>query len=143
MKISKILCCVNNDALADSAFELGLTLAEKLEADFALVSILDPKLLSAPESGVDLWTLRNAFKSEIDYLFTRLLKKNQNSEITKFFEEGDPKKMIVEIANNWHADLIVIASHSRTGISRLLMGSVAESVLRHAKCPVLVMPANK
>ncbi|MGZ3773409.1 MAG: universal stress protein [Pseudobdellovibrionaceae bacterium] len=142
MKISKVLCCVNNDPLADSAFELGYDLAQKLGAEFGIASILDSKLLQAPESGVDTERLRAAFKNEIDQLFARLLKKRPDSNIAKFCEDGDPKKLILEVANNWNTDLIVIASHSRKGISRVLMGSVAESVLRHAKCPVLIVPAN-
>jgi len=57
---------------------------------------------------------------------------------------GDPATAIVETADNEHADLIVMGTHGRTGITRLLMGSVAESVVRKANCPVLTIkqPAN-
>lgn len=51
--------------------------------------------------------------------------------------------MIVATAAEWNADLIVIASHGKTSLSRAPMGSVAESILRHSKCPVLVVPAQK
>lgn len=142
MKISKILCCVDNDPLAESVFEFGFEIAQKLGADVALLSVLNQNLLQTGESGVDVWTLQNSLKHEMDQLFERLLKKKENPNIAKFYEEGDPKNLIVEIANNWNADLIVIASHGRKGIRRVLMGSVAESVLRYAKCPVLVIPAH-
>jgi nucleotide-binding universal stress UspA family protein len=52
---------------------------------------------------------------------------------------GDPGISCVERSEEIDAELIVIASHGRSGISRLLLGSVAERILRHAKCPVLVM----
>jgi nucleotide-binding universal stress UspA family protein len=52
---------------------------------------------------------------------------------------GDPATAIVETADNEHADLIVMGTHGRTGLTRLLMGSVAESVVRKAKCPVLTI----
>jgi nucleotide-binding universal stress UspA family protein len=57
---------------------------------------------------------------------------------------GDPATAIVETAENEHADLIVMGTHGRTGLTRLLMGSVAESVVRKAGCPVLTIkqPAN-
>ena len=50
---------------------------------------------------------------------------------------GEPAERIVEIAEAEHCDLIVMATHGRTGFRRLLMGSVAEEVVRTAKCAVL------
>ena len=51
----------------------------------------------------------------------------------------DPAIDIVDYAKEIHADLIVIGTHGRTGVSRLIMGSVAEHVVRTAPCPVLVV----
>ncbi|MGE5112215.1 MAG: universal stress protein [Acidobacteriaceae bacterium] len=50
---------------------------------------------------------------------------------------------MVKAANEWPADLIVIGSHGRGGVERLLLGSVAESVTRHAACPVLVVRGDE
>jgi universal stress protein A len=52
---------------------------------------------------------------------------------------GDPATAIVDAAENEHADLIVMGTHGRTGLTRLLMGSVAEAVVRRATCPVLTV----
>jgi nucleotide-binding universal stress UspA family protein len=52
--------------------------------------------------------------------------------------EGDPRPLIVQEAERWHADLILIGSHGRSGMRRFLMGSVAEYVVRHAPCSVEV-----
>jgi nucleotide-binding universal stress UspA family protein len=49
--------------------------------------------------------------------------------------------MILRVAEEIHADLIVMGTHGRTGLGRLLMGSVAEQVVRRAPCPVLTMKA--
>jgi nucleotide-binding universal stress UspA family protein len=51
---------------------------------------------------------------------------------------GDPAEAVVQLAEQEGADLIVLGSHGRTGLSRLLMGSVAEVIVRKAHCPVLV-----
>ena len=51
---------------------------------------------------------------------------------------GDPSTTIVSFAQDLGADLIVIPSHNRGGLKRLLLGSVAEAVVRNAPCPVLV-----
>ena len=56
---------------------------------------------------------------------------------------GDPATEIVRVANEEHADLIVMGTHGRSGFSRFLMGSVAELVVRHANCPVLTYKAPK
>lgn len=56
-----------------------------------------------------------------------------------WLEEGDPGPMIANVAADRHCDLIVMGTHGRTGVTRLLMGSVAEQVLRGAPCPVLTV----
>jgi len=58
-------------------------------------------------------------------------------------EEGDPAAVILQIAQERQCDLIVMGSHGRTGLRRLLMGSVAEQVLRRAPCPVLTLKAHE
>ena len=53
--------------------------------------------------------------------------------------QGDPREMIVDIARAEHADLVVVGSHGRTGLSKLVLGSVASHVVAHAPCNVLVV----
>jgi len=55
---------------------------------------------------------------------------------------GDPGKKIPEVAEKLGADLIVIPSHGRTGLQRILLGSVSEQVIRNARCPVLVLRSS-
>lgn len=59
--------------------------------------------------------------------------------VTQVVREGDPGLMIADYAAEVQADLIVMPSHGYHGVKRLLLGSVAERVLRHANCPVLVL----
>lgn len=58
---------------------------------------------------------------------------------------GDPAKAILRLAKDENVDIIVMGSHGRSGLSRMLMGSVAEAVVRNAECPVLTykQPAQK
>lgn len=55
------------------------------------------------------------------------------------FSSEDPAKEILTLAREQQADFIMMGTHGRTGLSRLLTGSVAEAVLRHAECPVLTV----
>jgi nucleotide-binding universal stress UspA family protein len=64
---------------------------------------------------------------------------DQDVRVEHRLEEGDAAKAILEVARENPASLIVMGTHGRTGLGRLLMGSVAEQVLREAPCPVLTV----
>lgn len=70
---------------------------------------------------------------------SKFLADHHASEVTQLIREGDPGLMIADYADEAHADLIVMPSHGYHGVARVLLGSVAERVLRHAKCPILVL----
>lgn len=67
------------------------------------------------------------------------LNEEQYKDLNLHIDIGDPGYRIVEFAEKLGADLIVMPSHGRTGIKRLLIGSVAERVVRLAHCPVLIL----
>jgi nucleotide-binding universal stress UspA family protein len=58
---------------------------------------------------------------------------------SEIVDVGDPKTKIIDHAADWHADLIVVGSHGWKGLNRFLLGSVSESVARHAHCSVEVV----
>jgi universal stress protein A len=62
-----------------------------------------------------------------------------NIEVERIVVEGDPAVEIARLAKEHKADLIVMGTHGRSGLGRLLIGSVAEAVLRKAPCPVLTI----
>jgi len=55
---------------------------------------------------------------------------------------GDPAEEVISLAHTRKVDLIICATHGRSGLSHLVMGSVAEKIIRHAPCPVLVIRAG-
>lgn len=73
-----------------------------------------------------------------EYL-SKYLKQHGVSGVTEEVREGDPGLQIAEYATSMQADLVVIPSHGRHGVQRLLLGSVTERVLRHVECPILVL----
>jgi nucleotide-binding universal stress UspA family protein len=60
-------------------------------------------------------------------------------EVEEEIVHGDPAAEIVRVAGEREVDLIVVSSHGRTGLGRIIFGSTAEAVVRHAACPVLVV----
>jgi len=59
--------------------------------------------------------------------------------VEEMIAHGDPAAEIVRVAEERDVDLIVISSHGRTGLGRIIFGSTAEAVVRRARCPVLVV----
>ncbi|MBI2826166.1 MAG: universal stress protein [Planctomycetia bacterium] len=100
-----------------------------------VLPVLDPA-----EPGVIWTTVDNSVREKhaLDALRERLKeKKYQGLKMAVLF--GDPGSEIAHFAQDNKAELIVLPSHGRTGLRRLLIGSVAEKVVRLAHCPVLVL----
>ncbi len=76
-------------------------------------------------------------KASVDMV--KEIAKKENIEIEALALKGEPYNVIVDIAKKEKASFIVMGSHGRTGIERLLMGSVTERVIGHAECAVLVV----
>lgn len=144
MSFQKILVAVDGQPLAERAAEVAAELARSLGAQVAFVYAADPALSYAPESGISSGELIDRDKEQGQRLLSRLCQEiSLPSSPRSFLEVGKPANEIVRTAKEWTADLIVLGSHGRAGIARVLLGSVAEAVLRHAPCPVLVVRAKE
>ena len=81
--------------------------------------------------------MRDAGRECLKRSETRL--RNAGFEVVSKLDEGDVRQVILDEAAAWPADLIVLGSHGRTGLNRFLLGSVSESVVRHAPCSVEIV----
>ena len=134
----RILIGADGGTLAAHAAAVGVELAVSLGAEIAFIHAIDPALTQA--TGITPGDLIAADEREGRRLiaeFARLVPQPSSPRV--FIQVGKPAAEIVGTAKEWPADLIVIGSHARHGIPRALLGSVAEAVLRHAPCPVLVI----
>lgn len=137
LKIQTILVPVDFSDPADQALEIARSLARDHQAKLVLMTSPPPQPQPPLSEGFapELGDPRLVEESR------RLLTQAANS-ITDLSVEtrlivGAPGPSIVAAAKDCSADLIVMGTHGRTGMLRVLMGSVAEHVLRHAPCPVL------
>jgi universal stress protein A len=140
MGFRRMLIALDDSAAAAHAADIGADLARSLGAEVALVHAVDPTLAATPETGVPAATLlADADHDARLSLATHAARLALPTPPLAFIRVGRPAHEIIAAAREWQADLIVIASHGRRGVPRLLLGSVAEEVVRHAPCPVLVV----
>lgn len=140
MDFKKVMIPIDESPLSIIGLERGLALAAKLSAEVALVHVVDSRIITA-ETGFPAAKLLEELRKSGRSLLDRALAKATSGKAVPwtFIREGVPAKEIVAAANEWGTDVIVIATHGRSGVSRFFMGSTAEEVLRHATCPVLTV----
>jgi nucleotide-binding universal stress UspA family protein len=126
-----------------TAAEAGLaeaeTLAKARGATLLILHVQEPMM--AFDCALYYGPLEPATET-LDRLLHEVTPSDPTIRVQHRLSMGDPATEIVRVANEEKVDLIVMGTHGRTGFSRLLMGSVAEQVVRHAPCPVLTYKAS-
>jgi len=153
----KILVALDNSARRQEVFEKALALAQATEANLMLCHVL-----SAYEEGSPGIPIRSyqAYYPVLEDSTWRLYQKHweefEARGIAQLRQEldiassvgvaaefsqssGEPTRTICSMADSWGADLIVVGSHGRRGLSELLLGSVSNYVMHHANCSVMVV----
>ena len=116
-------------------------LAEQ-DRDLHVIHVV-PELPAATYPGLTQDPLDDELRTrEATEALQRALCETASDEISIDVRVGDAGHRIVEFAKEISADLIVMPSHGRSGLSRVLLGSVAERVTRHAPCPVLILRSS-
>jgi universal stress protein A len=128
-----------NDFSQSSTFAFGVAaaLARDYGARIVVVHVAEPALAVALDgvmvSPPDIdW---EALRQRLCYLCPS----DAQVQVEHIVAEGSPPTDIVRLAQDYNADIIVMGTHGRTGLSRLVMGSVAEQVVRRAPCPVVTV----
>jgi nucleotide-binding universal stress UspA family protein len=140
MPFQHVLVAFDGSEFAAHALEVAASLATAVGAQIGVVHVIDAKLVSS-ETGVPAdqqWALLRADAKAL--LDTAAATLPGPAPCWKFLREGTPWAEIVESARTWPADLLVIGTRGRSGLARLVFGSTAEGVTRHAPCPVVVVP---
>ena len=132
-----VLVPIDFDELSYSAIAPAKEFVET-EADLTLIHVLAPL---HPADPAAMWhTLDNEQrKHKVREFLVQKLNELGYQEIEIKLAIGDPSTEIIDYAKEISADLIVLPSHGRQGISRFLVGSVAERVVRLSPCPVLIL----
>jgi nucleotide-binding universal stress UspA family protein len=145
MKLKRILVPVDFSKQSLRALDYAIDLARPTAAELVALFVIEPIYYAEPDlagvaagpTGGLLEQQRSGGEKQLERLRTRLAKRR--IALRTLLQTGTPYQVIVDTAQRLKADLIVISTHGRTGLSHLLMGSVAERVVRAAACPVLTI----
>lgn len=147
-QLQKILIAVEDSKYSDKVASYGYDMARKFGAVVALLHVndipvstpyvTDPMLNETPVVMPDVMEAQDESGKKLLERVAELYGEGVTSYT--FNKLGNPKDEILQTAIEWSADLIIVGTHGRTGIDHFISGSVAEKVVRKAKCPVLIIP---
>lgn len=143
----KILLPTDFSDHADEALRYALALAQTHAASLCLVHAYDILPYTLPEGmpmvdDVQMGQLREALEKRLQDA-AKHARDSGAAQVTTHLATGPAPAEIVRLANELHADLIVMGTHGRSGLTHLLLGSVTEKVVRKASCPVLTVPLRE
>jgi universal stress protein A len=146
-RVKKILCPVDFSEISDEALEIAIQMAEKFGSTFSILYVLPrPAYYDWTLTGMSNIVLDDYFEKSKKEAETKIKNLKQIIETDHPFlevdyeisDKMDTAQAIIDKAKASKADLVVLGSHGRRGMNRILLGSVAESVLRHAGCAVMI-----
>lgn len=147
--MKKILVAVDGSEGATKALDLALNLAEKLDAEVQIVSVVQPVESIIPrfpplaQPSAFYTSLINEMENRLKAVLSETLKgakeKKPKLKISTRLLKGRPADKIVQMAKEEGFDIIVIGSRGLSGVEELLLGSVSNRVANYATCPVLIV----
>jgi nucleotide-binding universal stress UspA family protein len=141
MNAKKILVAIDFSSGSDAALELATSLARDSGARLLITHVQVPPL---PVGGGEfIYTVPEPPIEELRVRLLKVLPKDPKVPVEHRLLSGDPADCIVKLAEDEKVDFVVVGTHGRRGLTRILMGSVAELVVRWAKCPVVTVKAPK
>jgi nucleotide-binding universal stress UspA family protein len=138
INIRKILYATDFSSYSNQAYFHAVALAENHGASLTVVYVYGPGFGGPDLSGKSSQD-RQYWRSQLE----QIRPVDARISVQHILLEGDPATEIVRYAADAGMDLVVMGTHGRTGLERLLMGSVAEKVMREAPCSVLVVKLPK
>ena len=149
MQIRSILLPTDFSDCGNYALSYAASLARTFGASIICVHVIEPMVPTVGNSGMTEPLPIADITDQLEYSAERELPKLAEREecagleVEEMIVHGEAASEIVRVAKERNVDLIVVSSHGRTGLGRILFGSTAEAVVRHASCPVLVVKPSQ
>jgi nucleotide-binding universal stress UspA family protein len=141
----KILLAMDGSDYSHAALQSVISRPWPADTTVKILNVVEPpSLLMGREMGgydPEFEAVWSALREQAKDLVAKAAEKVRAAklQVSTDLVEGDPKSQIIDVANQWHADMIVVGSHGRSGLGRFLLGSVSQDVVRHAHCSVEVI----
>lgn len=150
--MKKICIALDTSPSAQKIAEFGYSYSKALNAEVTLIHVVndisyytmnyDPIMGYAGFLTSNTLELVEGLKNEAEKFLASSAKHLDDKAIKTKVLEGNSADAILEFANSWNADLIVMGTHSRSGLANLLMGSIAVEVVKHSEIPILIIPTK-
>ena len=137
--IKKIICPVDFSGLSRKAMQYANEFAKLSDAKVFLVGVVENDPTMNYSHGLEKES------SDEEQKLAALIEEEQMAGVVADYAiyEGFPEECILDYAKRQEADIIIMGSHGRNGLKRMILGSVAEHIVRRAPCPVLVVKENE
>jgi nucleotide-binding universal stress UspA family protein len=143
MKITNILVPTDFSACSEQALDYALELAGKVDAKVHLLTVIGVPTYGVPELGVGITAAKMDSLIEDSQHALGQVALSRKGVAETLVRAGDARDVILHTAEEVQADLIVMGTHGRRGISRALLGSVTEMIVRTSPIPVLTVRGKK
>ena len=139
--IEKILVPTDFSELSAAATEYAKMFAAKFDAKVYLVHVVDTVPLIGPDGGPSYMTVAHEVDKDATQELKHFAAKHLGSvkKLELIICEGDPRLEVLKLLEKENIDLIVMATHGRTGLAHVILGSVAERVVQNSPVPVVVV----
>jgi universal stress protein A len=137
--IRSILVATDLSEPSERVLELAAALARDRGARLVVLHMAEPPPFVRPGEMARVLQQAGGYRQELEDRLRRFRPAGLEGRIDYRVEEGTAADAILRLAEVTPCDLVVLGTHGRTGLGRLLLGSVAEQVLRRAVCPVLTV----
>ncbi len=136
--IRSILFATDFSAQSETAFPLAVALARDYGAHLLIAHVMQPPIVAYTPGELGEFE-PGGTPDEIKERLKEFDPQDSRIKVEYRVVQGEAASEILRMAKESQCDMVVIGTHGRTGISRVLLGSVAEEILRHAPCPVLTI----
>ena len=137
--MKKILIAADVSPQTEKVILKGVELANNLNAQYAVVAVTDDSIVLPEGNFATLPELLDNFREQTKSFIKTILDNNDLKPSEVFFESGNPADIVIQTTSRWQADVLVVGTHGRSGLDRLLIGSVAEDIIRQSSVPVFVV----
>lgn len=156
IKMKKVLIALDYDPTAQKVAEVGFSLAKTMGAEIILLHVISDPLQYVSDKHFTVMGFAG-YKDTVPLIINgmdelkkesqRFLDKSKqhlgDKNIKTLVKEGNLAESILTTAKELHSDLIIIGSHSRRWMEKIILGSVAEKVLQHTTIPLFIIPTKK